>query len=206
MVMFWDKVASVYDLYSNFYNGKVNRALCQVVAKQVSGNDEVLECACGTGMISIHIAKRCRRLVATDYSDGMLKKAARKCSDLPNVEIRKADILQLDFPDESFDVVIAANVIHLLDEPLKALGELNRVCSRSGKLVIPTYVNNEKTGETSGLAKTVGKAGADFKRQFTYSMYGRFFEDAGFRDVETVLINGRVPCAVVVMRRREENR
>ena len=78
MVMFWDKVASVYDLYSNFYNGKVNRALCQVVAKQVSGNDEVLECACGTGMISIHIAKRCRRLVATDYSDGMLKKAARK--------------------------------------------------------------------------------------------------------------------------------
>ena len=37
--MFWDKVAGVYDLYGNFYNGKVDRALCQLVAKQVSGND-----------------------------------------------------------------------------------------------------------------------------------------------------------------------
>ena len=37
-------------------------------------------------------------------------------------------ILQIEYPNENFDVVVAANVIHLLDEPYKALAEMDRVC------------------------------------------------------------------------------
>ena len=39
------------------------------------------------------------------------------CPIINNVKVEKGDILQLDYPDESFDKVVAANVIHLLDTP-----------------------------------------------------------------------------------------
>ncbi len=60
-------------------------------------------------------------------------------------------------PDESFDVVIAANVIHLLDDPYKALSELDRVCRPGGKLIIPTYVNKDKAIISKYLCFCLGK-------------------------------------------------
>lgn len=49
-------------------------------------------------------------------------------------------------------------VIHLLDDPYKALSELDRVCKAGGKMIIPTYVNKDKA---KGFDKTIDKAGAD---------------------------------------------
>jgi len=194
--MFWDRVSGIYDLFGKIYNGKVNREMCAAVVKEIRKDDRVLECACGTGLITAAVAGKCRELVATDYSDGMLKQAGKKCGSFPNVEIRSADILKLPFPDESFDIVIAANVIHLLDDPHKALSELDRVCRPGGKLIIPTYVNKEKA---KGFDKTIDKAGANFKQDFTYKGYRTFFAEAGFIKIRTRLIDGRVPCAVAVI-------
>ena len=97
--------------------------------------DDVLECACGTGLLTRHIAPVCRHIVATDFSEKMLERARRKCLDYGNASFEYADIFHLDYPDESFDKVIAANVIHLLDEPLKALSELDRVCRKGGSII-----------------------------------------------------------------------
>ena len=88
----------------------------------------------------------------------MLQKAEKNCSDFKNVFFRQGNILSLDFADETFDKVVAGNVIHLLDEPLKALSELNRVCKSGGKLIIPTYMNKNKNGKTNGFVTVVGKA------------------------------------------------
>ena len=132
----------------------------------------------------------------------MLKRAEKNCSSFRNITFRYADITALDFPDGSFDKVVAGNVIHLLDEPLKALSELNRVCRPGGMLIIPTYMNKDRAGKTSEFAATVGKAGADFKRQFTIESYKQFFLDAGYRDVKVTLADGRIPCAVAVMGRK----
>lgn len=197
--MFWDRIAGVYDLFGNVYNGKVNRELCRLIVKSINKSDVVLECACGTGMISAAIAPVCNSLTATDFSEGMLKQARKKCKGFPNVKLQTADITSLDYENESFDTVIAANVIHLLDNPYQALAELDRVCKTGGKLIIPTYVNREKTGKTGGVVKAIGKAGADFKQQFTYSNYRAFFEKAGYQNVQTTLIRGRVPCAVAII-------
>ena len=126
--MFWDRVAGVYDIFVNVINGKTHRALRQIVSALIQPGDTVLECACGTGLLSTVIAPRCKELTATDFAPNMLKRAEKNCSAFTNVTFRQADILSLDFPDSAFDKVVAGNVIHLLDEPLKALGELNRVC------------------------------------------------------------------------------
>ena len=203
--MFWDQVAVVYDVFVNVINRKTHKKLRQIVSALIEPGDDVLECACGTGLLSVVIAQKSGRLTATDFSKKMLKKAEKNCAAFQNITFSKADITALVFPDCSFDKVVAGNVIHLLDNPLTALGELNRVCKDGGKLIIPTYMNKDSKGKTSGFARTVGKAGADFKRQFTVDSYRQFFLDAGYSDVQIILADGRIPCAVAVMKKEKDH-
>ena len=202
--MFWDQVAGIYDIFVNIINRKTHKKLKKIVSDLIEPDDVVLECACGTGLLSAVIARNCRLLTATDFSVNMLKKAEKNCAAFHNITFTKADITALAYPDCSFDKVVAGNVIHLLDNPLTALGELNRVCKDGGMLIIPTYMNKDSKGKTSGFAATVGKAGADFKQQFTVDSYRQFFLDAGYSDVQIMLADGRIPCAVAVMKRKKE--
>ena len=202
--MFWDKTAPLYDIYEYLYNGKVIRAMCKTVTALIAPADTVLECACGTGIISKPVAHKCRKLIATDFSVGMLKQAKRKClrnthKKRINIKFQRADILRLPFGDNRFDKVIAGNVIHLLDAPQTALAELERVCKKGGKIIIPTYLNQKSKGTTSRAAKLLEKAGAGFKRQFSFQTYQDFFAEMGYADVNYTLINGTMPCAVAVI-------
>ena len=197
--MFWDKMAGVYDIFVNVINRKTHQKLKKIVSDLIGPDDTVLECACGTGLLSAVIAAKCRQLTATDLSRKMLKKAEKNCAAFRNIRFAQADITALPCPDSSFDKVAAGNVIHLLDDPLTALGELNRVCKNGGMLIIPTYMNKDLKGKTSGFAGAVGKAGADFKRQFTVESYRQFFLDAGYHDVKISLASGRIPCAVAII-------
>lgn len=104
--MFWDRIAGVYDLFENVYNGKANEALCREVAGLISADDDVLECACGTGMLTVAVAPKCKSIVATDFSRKMLEQAARKCGKYDNVRFEFADIMHLDYADGQFDTVI----------------------------------------------------------------------------------------------------
>lgn len=172
-----------------------------MVAGLISPTDDVLECACGTGLLSGVIAKRCKSLTATDFSAKMLARARKKYGHYPHVRFEQADILHLPYSDAHFDAVVAANVIHLLDNPHQALRELDRVCKPGGKLIIPTYMNRTGKGKTNRVSGVIGKAGADFKREFTLETYRQFFADAGYTDVQYTMCEGRIPCAVALIRR-----
>lgn len=204
--MFWDNVAWVYDVFAHGINRKANKALCAAVEGQISSSDEVLECACGTGLLTGVIAPRCKSLIATDFSAKMLKRAEKKYGKYGNVRFEQANILRLSYPDGRFDTVVAANVIHLLDEPYRALHELERVCKPGGKLLIPTYMNRTDKGRTNGVSDVIGKAGADFKREFTPDTYKRFFSEVGYADADYVLCEGRIPCAVAILKKSEKSK
>ena len=199
--MFWDNVAGAYDIFVNVINRKTHQKLKRIVSSLIEPDNTVLECACGTGLLSAVIAPKCRQLTATDYSEKMLNKAKKNCAVFQNITFSKADITTLSYPDGSFDKVVAGNVIHLLDNPMTALSELNRVCKDGGMLIIPTYMNKDDKGKTNGFSDAVGMAGADFKREFTMESYRQFFLDAGYPDVKVSLADGRIPCAVAVMRK-----
>ncbi len=204
--MFWDNVAWIYDVFADVINRKANKKLCAVVGGLISPTDSVLECACGTGLLSGAIAKNCKTLVATDFSAKMLKRAEKKHRQYRNIKFAQADILQLRFPDAAFDAVVAANVIHLLDAPYQALQELWRVCKPDGRIILPTYMNKTDKGKTNAVSGAIGKAGADFKRAFTPESYKQFFAAAGYTDAAYTLCEGRIPCAVAVLQKSEKSK
>ena len=201
--MFWDNVAWVYDIFANGINRKANRALCEAVAQLIRPEDEALECACGTGLLSGVIAKRCKSLVATDFSVNMLKRAEKKYRSLSNITFEPCDIMQLPYPDARFDVVIAANVIHLLDRPEKALQELKRVCRPGGRIILPTYMNRTQSGKLGRTSRAIKTAGADFKREFTPETYRAFLAKAGFPDAQYIHCEGKIPCEIAVLQKPE---
>lgn len=196
--MFWDKVSGVYDLVETLYNGRVYRSLGERVAEEIEPGDIVLECACGTGAISRHIAPKCKALTATDVSTGMLKRTAKKCRKYPHVTVKYGEITRLDYPGGSFDKVVAGNVIHLLADPLAALRELERVCRPGGKIIVPTYINASE-GVNQTAVRLLERAGASFKRQYDLETYKAFFTAAGYENADYFVVQGRMPCAAAVV-------
>ncbi len=196
--LFWNRIAGLYDFFELAYNKKVYVNTGKAVAEYIQKTDRVLECACGTGAISVWIAGACKSLVATDYAANMLAKARKKCSDFPNVRFAKADITKLNYADQSFDKVVAGNVIHLLSDPKKAMKELERVTKPGGQMLIPTYIN--KTKKSSGVAvKLLELLGADFKRQFDLDSYKAFFAGLGYQSVAYQVVDGRMPCVIAII-------
>ena len=91
-------------------------------------------------------------------------------------------------------------MIHLLPDPKKALSELERVVKPGGMIIIPTYIN--MSNKAAGLAvRFVEMLGADFKKQFDLDSYKAFFTEMGYRDVEYHVVEGRMPCAIAVIKR-----
>lgn len=196
--MFWDKVSGVYDLFENIYNKSVYQSTGESVAKYIKNTDRVLECACGTGAISIFIAPVCKELIVSDYSVGMLKQAKKKLKNYDNIEYKMVDITDIEAEDNSFDVVVAGNVIHLLPDPQRAMNELTRVCKDGGRLVIPTYINGDE-GTNKLAVKFLEKLGASFKCQFDAESYEKFFEDMGYKNVTYEVVRGRMSCDIAVI-------
>ena len=196
--MIWDKLSPFYDFFENVYNGKCYKGIAEKIKEYVTEDDTVLECACGTGLLTLPMAQKCKKLIATDYSVGMLRQTKKKVAKYSNTKVRKASILEVPFKEDKFDVVVAANVIHLLDEPDKAISELKRVCKPNGKIILPTYINNEKKNSIIA-AKLLSVLGVKFKRQFNLASYKEFITSHNISQVEYCVVEGRMPCAFAII-------
>ena len=193
--MIWDRVAPLYDLAVNTLNRRVYDGTGGAVARLIRPGDTVLECACGTGAISAAIAPACARVVATDYSEGMLKQARKKLATHSNVTVEQADITALRYAADSFDVAVAGNVIHLLPEPGDALKELKRVVRPGGTIIVPTYVSLTD-GANNPIPRLLSRLGVRFQEHFTPASYRAFFERMGCMDVTYRVVRGRIPCVI----------
>jgi SAM-dependent methyltransferase len=93
----------------------------------------VLDVGCGPGTITADLARLVApgRVTAVDVSEAVLEEA-RRTAGLADVEFAVADVHALDFPDGSFDVVHAHQVLQHVSDPVGALREMRRVCRPGG--------------------------------------------------------------------------
>lgn len=103
---------------------------------------EILDLATGSADHPIEIARIARtlgrraRIVAVDKNPQILEIAYRRTQGIPEIEVARKDLLQLDFADASFDIVLCSLALHHFsrEDAVKILSEMNRL-SRIGFIV-----------------------------------------------------------------------
>ena len=98
-----------------------------------AAGERILDIAAGTGTSSAALARNGARVVAVDFSPGMVAEGRRKHKDLEFIE---ADAEQLPFGDNEFDAVTISFGLRNIQHPKAALGEMYRVLKPGGRLVI----------------------------------------------------------------------
>ncbi|MDB9528817.1 class I SAM-dependent methyltransferase [Oscillatoria sp. CS-180] len=96
------------------------------------GGKRLLDLGCGAGENSVYFARRGANCVASDISPGMVE-TALKLANRYGVKIdgKVINAMDIDFPENSFDIVYAANILHHVD-PKRTLQEIHRVLVPGG--------------------------------------------------------------------------
>jgi ubiquinone/menaquinone biosynthesis C-methylase UbiE len=94
----------------------------------------LLDLGCGAGENSVYFASRGARCVAADYSPGMVEVALKlAAANQVEIEGRVVNAMAIAFPDDTFDIVYAANLLHHIPDPVIAIQEMHRVLKPGGK-------------------------------------------------------------------------
>ncbi len=108
----------------------------------IDSGDRVLDVACGPGNFSRDFAAAASEgiVVGIDASAPMLDVAVRETDDA-NVAYLRGDACALPFRDGSFDAICCFAALYLIEEPMRALGEIVRVLAPGGRLALLTSCN-----------------------------------------------------------------
>jgi phosphatidylethanolamine/phosphatidyl-N-methylethanolamine N-methyltransferase len=142
-------VEKVYNRYSSIYDvvfGKVfhsGREMAPVLLDLFPGA-QLLEVGVGTGL-SFPLLPRNIQITAIDLSQKMLDRAKKRAQSLAlrNVDLIKMDATKLNFPDHSFDRVLAAYFVSTVPDPVEVVFEMKRVCKPGGLLVFMNHFQSD---------------------------------------------------------------
>ena len=131
----FDEVAPTYDITNDLLSLGQSRLWRSRVAKAVAAKSgqTILDLAAGTGSSSVAFTGPDIKVIATDFSEGMLAEGRKRH---PELDFRFADATKLPFEDASVDAVtISFGIRNVVDVP-KALTEMYRVLKPGGRVVI----------------------------------------------------------------------
>lgn len=190
----WDWYAPVYNLFMR----KDKKAYDQMNKRirKVITDKEVLELATGTGLIAKDVAGVSFRMEATDFSAKMIEEACK--GEYPgNLNFRVADACHLPYEDDSYDVVIISNALHIMPEPEKALEEIGRVLNKKGILIAPTFTHGEMSIPKNLLSKVMGVVGFQTENKWTTEEYTAFLEENGWQVKNKSVLKAAFPLTYV---------
>lgn len=116
-------------------------------------DDVILDLGCGAGNITLKLMGK--KIYGIDLSDSLLTMAHQRCDALKNVEIKKGNAEDLQFPDSTFTKIICSEVLEHVRDPQKALSEIHRVSKPGGQALI-TVPNEDLINQTKKIVLKLG--------------------------------------------------
>ena len=187
---FWDRNAGRYDRFMRKDQAAYEKiyALLRPVVKAKT----VLELASGTGLIAKNIVNAAAHIEATDASVEMIVEA-RRDNHSAKLHFSVQDMFRLPYANQSFDVVIVSNALHIVPQPEKALAEIRRVLKDDGVLIAPTFTHagNSFTGKVKVFFMRL--AGFPLHSKWASEEYLRFLRQNGWTVRKSVVLKASFP-------------
>jgi 2-polyprenyl-6-hydroxyphenyl methylase / 3-demethylubiquinone-9 3-methyltransferase len=141
-------ITNVKGFYDNFWPANLpsredleetRKHLEKIIPNQ--GWDRVLDAGCGLGVCTVSLSDMGSQVVGVDISPESLQAAGRLVKQLgkENVEFREADLMELPFDDESFDLILCWGVLMYVPSAEKVFSELIRCLRKDGTLVVAVH-------------------------------------------------------------------
>ena len=187
---FWDRNAARYDRFMRKDRAAYEKmyALIRSVVKAKT----VLELAAGTGLIAKRIVNAAAHIEATDASAEMIAEAKRD-NHSTKLHFSVQDMFRLPYAEESFDVVIVSNALHIVPQPEKALAEIRRVLKDDGVLIAPTFTHAGNSFSGKIKAFFMRLAGFPLHSRWTSEEYLRFLRQNGWAVRKSVVLKASFP-------------
>ena len=135
-VDFWDSRAESY-AKSPIRDEETYREKLEVTRGYFKSESQVFEFGCGTGTTAINHAPFVGKIIATDISSKMIEiaKEKAKAASINNVEFQCTTLEDFSGADASFDVIMAHNILHLMEDPESAIKHSYRLLKPGGVFV-----------------------------------------------------------------------
>lgn len=150
----WERAAAAYANTFGTVSNRLVPALLDAVA--IHAGTELLDVACGPGLISTAAAARGANVTGMDFSPNMVAEARRR---YPALTFLEGDAAALPFEDASFDAVVIGFGLHHFPYPVHALAEARRVLRSGGRLGFTTWAAPEMHVMHSIVVGAVREAG-----------------------------------------------
>ena len=187
---FWDRNAGRYDRFMR----KDRAAYDEMyeLIRPIVRHKTALELATGTGLIAKHIVNAAAHIEATDASAEMIAEAKRD-NRSAKLYFSVQDMFCLPYANQSFNVVIVSNALHIVPQPEKALAEIRRVLKDDGVLIAPTFTHAENSIFGKVKAFFMKLAGFPLHSRWTSEEYLRFLRQNGWTVRQSAVLKASFP-------------
>jgi phosphatidylethanolamine/phosphatidyl-N-methylethanolamine N-methyltransferase len=138
----YGEFAPLYDkIFGKIFYSRLERVIDDV---GIPPGAQVLEVGAGTGTSFPAYPTHCN-VTGIDLAPDMLARAQQKIVDngWRHLKVIEMNALDLKFPDNSFDYVMAFHVVTVVPDPVRMIAEVKRVCKPSGKIVIVNHFTSD---------------------------------------------------------------
>jgi len=151
-------------------------------------NQKVLDYGCATGTIGNEIAADVGEVLGIDISSKMILSAQNNSDsrNIKNARFIQSTIYNESLKSESFDVILAFNILHLIDDAPVVVQRLYELLKPGGIIISSTACLNEKTFLTKFLSLLSKIRLIPSLNVFTSTEFSDFFTNSGFHIVESI--------------------
>lgn len=138
----YSEFAPLYDrIFGKIFYNRLERVIEDLY---IPPGAQVLEVGAGTGTSFPAYPTHCN-ITGVDLAPDMLARARQKIADngWRHLKVIEMNALDLKFPDNSFDYVMAFHVVTVVPDPVRMIAEAKRVCKPSGRIVIVNHFTSD---------------------------------------------------------------
>jgi SAM-dependent methyltransferase len=155
----WQLEGSAAELYQRYLVPAITTKWADdlVHRAQLRAGEDVLDVACGTGVVARLAARKVTpgHVTGLDLNSGMLAVARNVSNGREAISWKEGSALDLPFPSGHFDVVLCQLGLQFFPDQLKALREMRRVVLDSGRLALSVYSPIERTPGANAFVRAL---------------------------------------------------